>query len=199
MPHRYVGRKLKRFFIYRVLHVDDTPHRIALGLAIGIFITWTPTMGLQMILTVMLASLMRANKFVGVPFVWISNPVTAVPLYGFNYLVGTWVLPGGNYSVSEFTESLSKAVFIGGGWMDKIGAWWQATYDFFLPLWVGSIVVALILAVPTYVVTRWAVVKYRKIWHGRHPPPASRAATPPGSDPGGTTSQAPPSLDEPQN
>ena len=174
MPHRYVGRKLKRFFIYRVLHVDDTPHRIALGLAIGIFITWTPTMGLQMILTIMVASLMRANKFVGVPFVWISNPVTAVPLYGFNYLVGTWVLPG-DYPVSKFTESLSKAVFIGGGWMDKIGAWWEATIDFFLPLWIGSIMVALILAVPTYVVTRWAIMKYRKIWHEKHPPPPGEA------------------------
>ncbi len=167
MPHRYIGRKIKRFFIYRVLHVDDTPHRIALGLAIGIFVTWTPTMGLQMILTVLLASLMRANKFVGVPFVWISNPVTAVPLYGLNYLVGTWILPDG-YSVTEFTESVSKAIFTGGGWADKITAWWGATIDFFWPLWIGSIVVALILAVPTYFVTRWAVVRYRVHWHKKH-------------------------------
>lgn len=169
MPHRYIARKLKRFFIYRVLHVDDTPHRIALGLAIGIFITWTPTMGFQMILTVMVAALMRANKFVGVPFVWISNPVTLVPIYAPNFLVGSWILPG-DYSVRKFCESVSKAAFAGGGWMNKIGAWWEATIDFFWPLWVGSVVVGLVLALPTYFVTRWAVTRYRRIWHERHPP-----------------------------
>jgi len=168
MPIKFVARKLERFFIYRVLHVDDTPHRIALGLAIGIFVTWTPTMGLQMILTIAIAALLRANKFVGVPFVWISNPVTAVPLYGFNFLVGTWILPG-EYSLSKFTDAVSDAVFTGGGWTDKIAAWWGATIDFFWPLWVGSLVVALVLGITTYIVTRWAVVRYRKIWHKRHP------------------------------
>ena len=33
MPHRFVWKRLKNFFIHRVLHVDDTPHRIALGVA----------------------------------------------------------------------------------------------------------------------------------------------------------------------
>ena len=178
MPVQYVGRKLKRFFVYRVLHVDDTPHRIALGLAIGIFITWTPTMGFQMLLTVLLASLVRANKFVGVPFVWISNPVTAVPLYGFNFIVGTWVLPG-EHSFERFYASVSKAAFAGGGWLNKVAAWWEATIDFFWPLWVGSIVVAVVLAVPTYITTRWAIVRYRKIWHDRHPEAAE--ATSPGT------------------
>jgi len=181
MPARYIGRKLKRFFVYRVLHVDDTPHRIALGLAIGIFITWTPTMGLQMILTIAVATLMRANKFVGVPFVWISNPVTAVPLYGSNFLVGTWVLPG-DYSLEKFTTSVTQAMFTGGGWLDKIAAWWEATIDFFWPLWVGSVVVGLILAVPTYVVTRWAVVRYRRLWHKRHPEAAEAPEPAPPSD-----------------
>ena len=183
MPHRFIGRKLKRFFVYRVLHVDDTPHRIALGLAIGIFITWTPTMGIQMILTVALATLMRANKFVGVPFVWISNPLTAVPLYGFNYLVGTWILPGPN-SFDEFCGKVSAAVFAGGGWTDKIYAWWDATIEFVWPLWVGSIVVALILAVPTYILTRWAIVHYRKRWHEKHPEvPAVASASDPTDTP----------------
>ena len=82
MPLRFLANKIKRFFIYRVLGLNDTPHRIALGLAIGIFVTWTPTIGFQMVLTVVLSTLFRANKFVGVPFVWISNPLTVVAIYG---------------------------------------------------------------------------------------------------------------------
>ena len=163
MPHRFVIRKIRRFFIYRVLHVDDTPHRIALGLAAGIFITWTPTIGFQMVLTVLLATLLQGNKFVGVPFVWISNPLTAVPLSYFNFVVGTWILPG-TYSRSEFFSSLRGAVQFSGSWLDKVVAWWKATADFLWPLWTGSILVGLVLAVITYVVTRRAVVTYRKRW-----------------------------------
>ena len=196
MPHRYIGRKIKRFFIYRVLHVDDTPHRIALGLAIGIFITWTPTMGLQMVLTILLATLMRANKFVGVPFVWISNPVTAVPLYGMNYFIGTCVLPG-DYSLAKFTDSVSHAVFAGGSWTEKIAAWWSATIDFFWPLWIGSIVMALALAVPTYVVTRWAVMHYREHAHKKHPDdaPRDKASGEPAAEPADETDPADPSAE----
>ena len=71
MPHRYLIKRFRRWFIYRVLHVDDTPHRIALGVAVGIFVTWTPTIGLQMLLCILISALVGANKFVGLPFVWL--------------------------------------------------------------------------------------------------------------------------------
>ena len=61
MPHRYLYRRLRmalwqteRFIKYRVLHVDDTPHRIALGVALGFFVTWTPTIGVQIVLILLL-------------------------------------------------------------------------------------------------------------------------------------------------
>ncbi|HKI70697.1 MAG TPA: DUF2062 domain-containing protein, partial [Verrucomicrobiae bacterium] len=87
-------RRIERFFVYRVLHVDDTPHRIALGVAVGIFVAWTPTVGFQMILTIILATLLRANKLVGIPFVWISNPFTLGVIYYPNYLLGKFILQG---------------------------------------------------------------------------------------------------------
>jgi uncharacterized protein (DUF2062 family) len=169
MPVRYVLNRLKRFFVYRVLHVDDTPHRIALGLAIGIFVTWTPTIGLQMLLTIALSWLLRANKAVGVPFVWISNPLTVPPIYGPNYLVGCWIL-GGDYDWHRFW-AFAKAVASGGSWIERFNAGWQAMLQIFWPLWLGSIVVGLILGTMTYFATRFAVVKYREHWHRRHPDP----------------------------
>ena len=164
MPYRYIARKIKNFFIYRVLHVDDTPHRIALGVAIGIFVTWTPTIGLQMILTVILCTLFRANKAVGVPFVWISNPLTIVPIYYPNYVVGCWLLPG-NYGGFDFIETLTRQLS-GAGWWDKTVAWWtnmgDAFWHVFWPLWVGSIVVGLVLGGLTYPLVYWGVVRYRE-------------------------------------
>lgn len=163
MPIRYVINRTKRFFIYRVLHVDDTPHRIALGVAVGIFVTWTPTVGLQMVLTVLIAILLRANKFVGIPFVWISNPVTLVPIYKWcNYEIGRWML-GGNYQSPDF----ARAFHVGGSWWlevwaNRIRAFWEATWQAFGPLWLGSCVVGLILGTLSYFAVRYAVIRYRQ-------------------------------------
>ena len=166
MPVRYVINRVKRFFVYRVLHIDDTPHRIALGLAIGVFITWTPTIGFQMLLTVALAWLLRANKAVGVPFVWISNPFTLLPIYGPNYLVGCWVLGQDALSLKFLTAAQSD-----GTWAERVHTWWSATWQVFWPLWVGSLVVGLFLGVLAYLATRFAVVRYREHWHRKHPEP----------------------------
>jgi len=163
MPVRYALKRLKDFFIYRVLHVDDTPHRIALGVAIGIFVTWTPTITLQMVLTVALSALLRANKAVGVPFVWISNPFTLVPIYYPNYLVGAWLLRTPNA-----WDSVVAALSVEGVW-NKIKALPAAGWDVFWPMWVGSIIVGLVLGTLSYFATRYAVVKYRAHRHRKHP------------------------------
>ena len=157
MPHRFVWKRLKRFLVHRVLHVDDTPHRIALGVAIAIFVTWTPTVGFQMALTVALAWLLGANKLVGIPFVWISNPLTLVPIFLPNYYVGRWIL-GGDDRPPDF----DAVVNVSGGWLARVSAWWSETWNALLPLWVGSLLVSVALAVPTYFVTYHAVVIYRR-------------------------------------
>ncbi len=182
MPHRYLTKQIKRFFIYRVLHVDDTPHRIALGVAIGIFITWTPTIGLQMVLVLALAALLRANKAVGVPFVWISNPLTLLPIYGSNYWLGTKIL-GSEYDFSKLSPFVD-AVKAGGNWFERLSAAWKAMWSIFLPLWLGSVVIGAALGIITYFAIRYAIVRYRRYWHEKHPRPPwadDKAETEPGA------------------
>ena len=166
MPIQYFAKKVKDFFIYRVIGLNDTPHRIALGVAIGIFVTWTPTIGFQMLLTVALAALLRGNKVVGVPFVWISNPATLLPIYGPNYYVGCRLLRKKALDLNFLIAASST-----GGWLHRVNAWWQATWRVFWPLWLGSLVVGLLLGSLAYVLTRYAVVKYRRHWHRKHDKP----------------------------
>ncbi len=157
MSRWFVGKRLKRFLVHNVLHVDDTPHRIALGVAIAIFVTWTPTIGFQMLLTIALAWLLGANKVVGVPFVWISNPVTYVPIYLPNYYVGRWIL-GSKVPPPNF----GRVLLVSGGWLETVSTWWSATWHAALPLWLGSVLVGLVVSVPTYFATYRAVVVYRR-------------------------------------
>ena len=157
MPIRYIANRIERFFIYRVLHVDDTPHRIALGVAIGIFVAWTPTLGFQMALAVGLAWVLRANKLVGVPFVWITNPATFAAIYGPNYLLGSWMLRWESHSWDGFLAALTSS----GSWVEWIRACWSAMWDIFWPLWTGSILVGLVLGTITYFLIYYAIVGYR--------------------------------------
>jgi len=163
VPHRYLVRSLKDFFVYRVLHVDDTPHRIALGVAIGIFVTWTPTIGLQMVLTVALATLLRANKAVGVPFVWISNPFTFLLIYLPAYVVGGFLL-GGRYTLSAFSEALRNARACQAPWWTwaHVKGFFEAFWPIYPAVWLGSVLIGGVLAVVAYVLVYRAVVVFRR-------------------------------------
>ena len=86
MPIKASVNLIKKFVIHKILHIDDTPHRLALGVALGVFIGWTPTIGFQSALVILMALIFKANKVVGLPFVWISNPFTLIPIYWPNYI-----------------------------------------------------------------------------------------------------------------
>lgn len=159
---KFLATQAERFLIYRVFSLADTPHRLALGVAIGIFITWTPTITLQMVLTVLLSWLLGANKLVGVPFVWISNPATIVPIYGPNYLIGCWILgrtPDGWHKIIE-------AIRFHGSLYERTIEWYDVTKDIFWELWMGSMIVALVLGVLTYFAMYRMIVVYRT--HRKH-------------------------------
>ena len=44
-----IWRRIRKFVLFRILHADDTPHNLAMAVSVGLFIGWTPTVGLQMI------------------------------------------------------------------------------------------------------------------------------------------------------
>jgi len=181
MPARTIYNWLKHFIKYRVLHVDDVPHRIALGVALSIFVAWTPAIGFQMVLYLLLAWLCGANKFVGLPFIWITNPATILPIYYPNYLVGRWIL-----HLEGPKPDFKAVVVLHGSWFEQIRCFWSGTVDFAWPLWTGSLVVGIVLGLLAYLMTYQGVVIYRtKRPHLRLKLPGRRkrpAPVPPPSD-----------------
>jgi uncharacterized protein (DUF2062 family) len=86
----------------------------ARGLAAGIFCGCFPFFGLQTLLGVALASLVRGNHLLAAAGTWISNPFTYVPLYWFNYRLGCWLLgPGQGWPGAE---ALRADTFTSLGW-----------------------------------------------------------------------------------
>lgn len=145
-----------------ILFLEGPPHKIAMGAAIGTFVAWTPTQGIQMSIAVPICLAVGANPMPAIPIIWLTNPFTAIPVYGFNYWVG-WLLVGGP-PVSTFVTILTDALRI----LEHEGAraflsrLWLDGSDIFVTLWVGSLVVGAVLAVLAYAIVLRGVVAVRR-------------------------------------
>ncbi len=106
--------RLRRFFRW-LLQQQGTPGEKARGLAIGIFCGCFPLFGFQTLLGIALASLCRGNHLLAASGTWISNPITYVPLYWFNYRVGSFVL-GHGHTVNKLVE-FSLRDIVSHGWI----------------------------------------------------------------------------------
>ena len=78
-------KKILSLFRYQ----NGSPLFNAKGLAIGVFSGCFPFFGFQTLIGVFLAKLVKGNIFLAAIGTWISNPFTYIPLYYFNYKVGS--------------------------------------------------------------------------------------------------------------
>ena len=175
--YRVQSRRLRRVIVHSVLHVDDPPHRLALGAALGVFVTFTPTVGFQMLVVLFLAWLLRANKAIGVPLVWLSNPATFVPIFYPCYVLGRLIL--GRPPIREGWAWWKELATPPEGWATAIAFYWAKFLEIALPLWVGCLVVGLILGYLTYHFTYRMICAYRlRRWGQLTPPPAKSHGVP---------------------
>ncbi len=107
-----------RYLWKRFLRLPGSEHKIARGIAVGIFAGMFPFFGFQSIIGVILAILVRGNKFAALAATWISNPLTYVPIFAANLQIGSWLIRGEEFPLEDLnftstTELLSLgAVFM---------------------------------------------------------------------------------------
>lgn len=156
--------KIKGFFAWLMM-LNDTPHSIAMGAAVGVFVALTPTMGIQLLLVAIISMFIRCNRTAGWTLAWITNPLTVVPIFFFNYLVGTWLLGMPPLGWRAFLLRFQKAFVYEHGYEDLIAmfrALGRLSIDLAGPLWFGSIVTAFVVSVPSYFVVRRMVIAHRR-------------------------------------
>lgn len=128
-------RRLVRYIYIRFVRLRSDPHSIARGLAAGVFAGSYPLFGLQTFLGIAIAAAMRGNKIVAAAGTWISNPLTYVPIYAFNYQVGRWIL--GQPVEAGLTERSPQE-------------WMSLGLNITIALMIGSTLVGVILALASY-------------------------------------------------
>lgn len=160
--------RLKNVVVNRILGLNDTPHRIAWGVFLGFVVAFSPTVGLQMMIFVAVATLLRANKVSGLPIVWITNPVTLVPIYYACWRVGAFAL-GTDDDLSRGERIIEELVGAESGWewgrLFELAFWEQlgsTLVDLGGELWLGGLIVGAGLGAIFYPITIWAIQIYRR-------------------------------------
>lgn len=99
-----------------VLRLEDTPQRIALGSALGLFFAFQPFVGSQMLVAAVVARVVGGNVLASVPWTWITNPLTLLPFWYAIYCIGcTWWPAARQFDVQRLDE-LSAAIEAVGPW-----------------------------------------------------------------------------------
>jgi uncharacterized protein (DUF2062 family) len=150
-----------------LLHLDDPPRRLAVALAVGVFISCTPFWGLQTLLAVLVAAACRLNRAATLLGTWLNLPWFAPFVYGAAIKIGLVVAPGLSKADAASFDLLLR---------DPGALSWATVWSWLrgssLPLLVGSTIVGLAAAAATYTVALLALGRRR-----RTRPPAARDAS----------------------
>lgn len=151
--------RIWRFIEFRIIHIDDSPHRIALGVSLGMFTAFLPLMGLHTIIALLLTFITRANKAVSVLCSWISNPFTIIPIYLPCYLMGRMIVGifrnGSPTKTAEVTEFLKQTLSLSRLTSTVTSAeFWKETATLFgkigLELTTGCLICGITAAIVSY-------------------------------------------------
>ncbi|MDH7500823.1 MAG: DUF2062 domain-containing protein [candidate division NC10 bacterium] len=143
-----------------LLHLDDQPHKIAGGLAVGVFIGFSPFYGAHMILAVLLAFLFRLNKVAAIAGTWVVLPWFVPFVLSFAYLLGRFLMGKGIGFPQDFCLERE--------WI----------LQNLLPLWLGCTVMGVGAAGSAYFIARRVLEKRRKTSLPGDGRPSAQESTP---------------------
>ncbi len=120
MPNREKIKAIKALeFLGDKLHRPNLWHlnrrSVSMAFAVGLWAMYTPPLPWQMAIAGVLAIYFNANLPIAVALVWITNPVTWLPMYYAAYKVGSLALGQGSFQFDQFSQlfSIEKVLELG--------------------------------------------------------------------------------------
>jgi Uncharacterized protein conserved in bacteria len=143
----------------RLLAIDDPPERTALAFSIGVFIAFSPFLGLHTILATLIAFIFRFNKIAIYTGTFLNNPpLTLVPIIIASYAVGAlvmgrpWKIPPEGVELLKhphiFSSDYYRQIFVQSWYLVK-------------PFAVGGMILSVVCSVIAYPLTLRALRAYR--------------------------------------
>lgn len=137
---------------FRLVTIEDTPHSIALGVAIGIFFGFTPLWSLKTLLSIVVAWLCKSNKIAAAISVQLHDLILPFmpAIYLWEYKFGFWAMHGHLPHRISFRTLALRDYFQ-----------WELFFTVGRPLLVGSLIIGLPSATIVYFICRGLVTTHR--------------------------------------
>lgn len=134
----------------QIMSLKESPHRIAMAFAVGIFIGMSPLLGIHTILGIAVAWQFKLNRLVTLIGVFVTNPWTIVPIYTFGTWIGAKLLGIENIIPRIDWANISFLGFV------------NEFRPVLMPFIIGNTVVGIVSAVISYIFIYKAVKKSRE-------------------------------------
>ena len=135
----------------RLLALDDPPERTALAFSVGIFIAFSPFLGLHTLMATLIAFWFRFNKIAIYTGTFVNNPFfTLVPIIVASYAVGAFLLGRPLSLPADSMELLSHPQLFDGDYWRRLGA---NAWEVVLPFSVGGLALSVVCSLASYPAT----------------------------------------------
>jgi hypothetical protein len=151
-----------RSLLKQVLHLQESPQRTALAFAIGVFIAFSPTYGLHIVMVLFCNWALGLNLLALMVGAFINNPWTIVPILGATYWVGALLLGRSDSPSFDWHDVSFVAIY-------------EQVMPYAVPFFLGGLVLSLLGAALAYPLAYYFVAKHRQ----SHPPDQAQPLPPP--------------------
>lgn len=151
-----------RYLWHRMTRISATPHTIALGVAAGAFVSFTPFIGFHFLLAAAIALALGGSIVASALGTAIGNPLTFPFIWLASYNFGALLL--GHRQRARIQIELPDHMFVllftepGAFWR----AFWTAIDPYILQMTVGGIPLGLACGLAVYFIVRSAVAGYQR-------------------------------------
>ena len=168
----HATRQMVRRWLDTLLHVNDTPERTAGAFALGVFLGFSPFLGLHTIVGIALAFILNLNRVAVLLGVYSNLPWIMAPYYAFTTMAGAAILR--TQPRPDLQERLAETFQLS----IRTSEFWHQVAHLLRPLlWpytIGSTLGASLLAAIAYRVALEFVVRRRR-HHAAHLKPPRTA------------------------
>jgi len=159
--HKWSIRKC--FPAHRLMHLRASPHEVALGCAVGVFVAITPLLGAHMLIAALLAGFLRGSVPAAVLGTFFGNPVSWPIIWTSTYAVGLQIIgPDDVLGAGDFEQNV---MLLWAALLERSPELLNATgallWPLLLPMLMGSLPLGLLAAAIVYYISRNLVRGWR--------------------------------------
>ena len=159
------------YMIARIKRLPDSPKNISFGVAIGVFVSFSPFFGIHVLLAFIIARSLRVNILAAILGTFMGNPVTFPIIAALNFGIGELFF---DFSAEEISSKsfLQQLVDVAYAFYGNISIIMQGKradfsteidffYGIFLPYLLGGLVLGVVAGVVSYFIVLPMIVTYK--------------------------------------